>query len=78
MQQKRHLVKPGITGWAQVNGRNNISWEKKFEMDVYYAERSSFALDLHILFKTIAKVLSRKDINSEGSVTTEPFRGNQT
>ena len=74
-QQKRHLVKPGITGWAQINGRNNISWEKKFEMDVYYVEKISFALDLKILFQTFLKVLKRNDITSEGTVTTEPFKG---
>ena len=73
-QRKRHLVKPGITGWAQVNGRNAISWEKKFEMDVYYVERLNFALDLKILLHTFLKVVGRKDINTEGTVTTEPFK----
>ncbi len=76
-QRKRHLVKPGITGWAQVNGRNAISWEKKFEMDVYYVERLNFALDLKILLHTFLKVVGRKDINTEGTVTTEPFKGTQ-
>ena len=76
-QRKRHLVKPGITGWAQVNGRNAISWEKKFEMDVYYAERLNFALDLKILLHTFLKVVGRKDINTEGTVTTEPFKGTE-
>ena len=76
-QRKRHLVKPGITGWAQVNGRNAISWEKKFEMDVYYVERLNFALDLKILLHTFLKVVGRKDINTEGTVTTEPFKGTE-
>jgi lipopolysaccharide/colanic/teichoic acid biosynthesis glycosyltransferase len=76
-QRKRHLVKPGITGWAQVNGRNAISWEKKFEMDVYYVERLNFVLDLKILLHTFLKVVGRKDINTEGTVTTEPFKGTE-
>jgi undecaprenyl phosphate N,N'-diacetylbacillosamine 1-phosphate transferase len=75
-QKKRHLVKPGITGWAQVNGRNAVSWQKKFELDVFYVERISFALDFKILVKTIRKVFDRSGINSAESVTTEPFRGN--
>ncbi len=75
-QQKRHLVKPGITGWAQVNGRNAVSWQKKFELDVFYVERVNFAFDLKILFKTVLKVLNRSDINSNTAVTVEPFKGN--
>lgn len=75
-QKRRHDVKPGITGWAQVNGRNNISWEKKFEMDVYYTEHINFLLDINILVKTIVKVIQRNDITAEGLQTTEAFKGN--
>lgn len=74
-QNRRHLVKPGITGWAQVNGRNAISWEEKFELDVYYVENSTFVMDLKILFKTVAKVLGRSDINKENDATIERFKG---
>ncbi|MDL0101173.1 undecaprenyl phosphate N,N'-diacetylbacillosamine 1-phosphate transferase [Campylobacter felis] len=74
-QKLRHRVRPGITGWAQVNGRNNISWEKKFELDVYYVENISFFLDLKILFLTVFKVLKRSGVNKEGQATTEKFNG---
>lgn len=74
-QKMRHNVKPGITGWAQVNGRNNISWKQKFELDVYYVEHISFALDLKILFLTFFKVLKRSGINKTGQATTEKFNG---
>ena len=74
-QMKRHDVRPGITGYAQVNGRNNISWKKKFELDVYYVENFSLWLDLKILVQTIAKVLGQADINQEGNVTMEKFNG---
>lgn len=74
-QKLRHGVRPGITGWAQVNGRNNISWEKKFELDVYYVENISFFLDLKILFLTAFKVLKRSGVNKEGQATTEKFNG---
>ena len=74
-QKKRHNVKPGITGWAQVNGRNAISWKKKFELDVWYVENQSFNLDLRILLKTIKKVFCREDISSEGQATTTIFKG---
>ncbi|HEC1541785.1 TPA: undecaprenyl phosphate N,N'-diacetylbacillosamine 1-phosphate transferase [Campylobacter upsaliensis] len=74
-QKLRHRVRPGITGWAQVNGRNNISWEKKFELDVYYVEHISFFLDLKILFLTAFKVLKRSGVNKEGQATTEKFNG---
>ncbi|TNB57826.1 undecaprenyl phosphate N,N'-diacetylbacillosamine 1-phosphate transferase [Campylobacter helveticus] len=74
-QKLRHKVRPGITGWAQVNGRNNISWEKKFELDVYYVENISFFLDLKILFLTAFKVLKRSGVNKEGQATTEKFNG---
>ena len=74
-QMKRHDVRPGITGYAQVNGRNNISWKKKFELDVYYVENFSLWLDVKILVQTIAKVLGQADINQEGNVTMEKFNG---
>lgn len=75
-QNRRHEVKPGITGWAQVNGRNGISWDKKFEYDVWYVDHISFILDLKILFMTIQKVLKSEGINSENAATIEPFNGN--
>ena len=74
-QRKRHLVRPGITGWAQVNGRNAISWNQKFEYDVWYVEHISFKLDLKILFKTVKKVLVSEGINTANMATTEPFNG---
>ena len=74
-QMKRHNVRPGITGYAQVNGRNNISWTKKFELDVYYVENFSLWLDIKILFQTVAKVLGQADINQEGNATVERFNG---
>ncbi|WP_405377624.1 sugar transferase [Nonlabens sp. Asnod3-A02] len=74
-QSRRHDVKPGITGWAQVNGRNMITWEKKFELDVWYVDHISFLLDVKIVFKTIKKVINRKDINSATSATVETFEG---
>ena len=77
-QAKRHNVKPGITGWAQVNGRNAISWEEKFKLDVYYVEHISFMLDCKILYMTFFKVLKRKDINSNTNITMEKFTGNQS
>lgn len=75
IQKKRHNVRPGITGWAQVNGRNAISWTKKFELDVYYVNNISFGLDLKIFFLTIKKVFVREGISKEGHATTEPFNG---
>ena len=75
-QFRRHEVRPGITGWAQVNGRNNISWKKKFELDVWYVDHMSFLLDMKIFFLTIKKVFVRDGINMEGMATTEPFNGN--
>jgi undecaprenyl phosphate N,N'-diacetylbacillosamine 1-phosphate transferase len=74
-QNRRHEVKPGITGWAQVNGRNAISWDKKFEYDVWYVDHISFILDLKILFKTIKKVVVGEGINAENAATIEPFEG---
>lgn len=75
-QARRHEVRPGITGWAQVNGRNAISWAKKFELDVWYVDHCSFLLDLKIIFLTIKKVFVREGISSDTSVTMEPFTGN--
>ena len=75
-QARRHEVRPGITGWAQVNGRNAISWKKKFELDVWYVDHCSFSLDLKIIFLTIKKVFVREGISSDTSVTMEPFTGN--
>ncbi len=77
-QARRHEVKPGITGWAQVNGRNLISWEKKFEYDVYYVDHLSFGLDLKIFFLTIFKVLKVEGISAENSATMEKFKGSGT
>lgn len=75
-QVRRHEVRPGITGWAQVNGRNAISWTKRFQLDVWYVDHCSFLLDLKIFFLTIRKVLVREGISSDTSVTMEPFTGN--
>lgn len=74
-QQKRHLVKPGITGWAQVNGRNAISWTRKLEYDVWYVEHQSFLLDMRILIRTVKKVLISEGINTADLPTTEAFNG---
>lgn len=74
-QKLRHKVRPGITGWAQINGRNELSWQKKFELDVYYVENISFFFDLKILFLTAIKVLKRSGVNKQGYVTTEKFNG---
>jgi sugar transferase EpsL len=74
-QARRHLVKPGITGWAQVNGRNAISWEDKFNYDVWYVEHQSFCLDMKILQMTVQKVLRSEGINQIGNVTMEKFQG---
>lgn len=74
-QKKRHVVKPGITGYAQVNGRNALSWEKKFEHDIFYVEHVSFKLDMMILLKTIKKVFVREGITQEGQSTTTRFKG---
>lgn len=75
-QKHRHDVRPGFTGWAQCNGRNAISWEEKFDLDVYYVNHISFLLDLKIIFKTVKTVLFREGISSETSATMEEFRGN--
>lgn len=75
-QHRRHEVRPGMSGWAQVNGRNNISWTKKFEYDVYYVEHISFVLDIKIFVLTIKKVFMREGINEQGNATMEAFNGN--
>ena len=72
-QHRRHEVTPGMSGWAQVNGRNNISWTKKFEYDVYYVDHIGFMMDVKVFFATIKKVLFRDDINQEGNATMEVF-----
>ena len=74
-QRRRHLVKPGITGWAQVNGRNTISWQKKFELDIYYVEKLSFNLDGKIFLKTIKKVLISEGVNQSDARPMQPFDG---
>ena len=74
-QMRRHEVKPGITGWAQVNGRNAISWEEKFELDVWYVDHRSFWLDLKILYMTVWQVVARRHIAADGHATMPPFRG---
>lgn len=74
-QFRRHEVRPGITGWAQINGRNNISWTKKFELDVWYVDHLTFLLDMKIFFLTIKKIVMRSDISFEGEATTHPFDG---
>ena len=76
-QKRRHDVKPGITGWAQVNGRNAISWEQKFEYDVWYVDNQSFLLDMKILWMTFLKVVKKSDISSNTSVTMEKFTGSK-
>ena len=74
-QARRHNVRPGITGWAQVNGRNAISWEQKFKFDVWYVDNQSFLLDFKILLLTVKKVFVREGISADGHVTIEPFKG---
>ena len=76
VQNRRHHVKPGITGWAQVNGRNSISWTKKFELDVYYVDNMSFLLDLKILVKTFLKVVKSEGVNQSAERPMQPFTGN--
>jgi lipopolysaccharide/colanic/teichoic acid biosynthesis glycosyltransferase len=77
-QRRRHEVRPGMTGWAQVNGRNAISWEQKFDYDVWYVDHVSLSLDIKILMRTIRKVFQREGISSGTYVTMEPFSGNST
>lgn len=74
-QFSRHNVKPGVTGWAQINGRNEIDWEKKFELDIWYVQNQSFLLDLKILFLTFLKVIKREGINNSEKITMPPFKG---
>lgn len=74
-QARRHLVKPGITGWAQVNGRNALSWDEKFALDVWYVEHQSFSLDVKILWLTIIKIIKRDGINAGNAATMHPFTG---
>jgi lipopolysaccharide/colanic/teichoic acid biosynthesis glycosyltransferase len=74
-QQRRHDVRPGITGWAQINGRNTISWENKFKYDVWYVDHISFGLDLKILFKTVEKVFKSEGVSASEEITMEEFRG---
>lgn len=74
-QRRRHDVRPGITGWAQVNGRNAASWNEKFKFDIWYVENASFWLDIKILFITVKKVFLREGISADGHVTTEKFKG---
>jgi len=75
-QGRRHLVRPGVTGWAQINGRNAVSWTAKFEMDVWYVDNLTFILDLKILFKTLGNVLLGKGVSQQGHVTVGKFKGN--
>ena len=77
-QARRHEMRPGITGWAQVNGRNGIGWEEKFELDVWYVDNRSFMLDLRILWMTVVGVISAKGISHPGHATMERFRGTKT
>ncbi len=77
-QARRHEVKPGITGWAQINGRNAISWEEKFKLDVWYVDNQSFVLDIKILLWTVLKVFKSEGISQEGQATMEKFRGTDT
>ena len=77
LQFRRHNCVPGLTGWAQVNGRNAISWEEKFKLDVWYVDNQSFWLDMKILWLTIRKVLVREGINQDGQATMEPFKGSE-
>jgi lipopolysaccharide/colanic/teichoic acid biosynthesis glycosyltransferase len=76
-QRKRHLVKPGITGWAQVNGRNSLIWEDKFRLDIFYVEHLSFILDIKILFMTFSKVFKGSDINTDIGMTMDKFKGSK-
>lgn len=77
-QARRHDVRPGITGWAQVNGRNAISWEEKFKLDVWYVDNWSFSLDMKILWMTVLKVIKSEGVNQQGQATMEKFRGDES
>lgn len=76
-QRRRHAVRPGVTGWAQINGRNALSWEDKFKLDTWYVDNRSFWLDIKILFLTVKKVFIKEGISADGHVTIEKFRGSQ-
>jgi lipopolysaccharide/colanic/teichoic acid biosynthesis glycosyltransferase len=76
-QAKRHEVRPGITGWSQINGRNAIAWDEKLELDVWYVEHQSFMLDCSIILKTVGKVFAGSGVSADGQATVEPFRGTQ-
>ena len=76
-QARRHQVRPGVTGWAQINGRNAISWEDKFKLDVWYVDNRSFGLDIKILLSTVKKVFVKEGISADGHVTIAPFTGNE-
>jgi len=76
-QARRHNVKPGITGWAQVNGRNAITWDERFALDLWYVDNQSLLLDVKILFMTVKKVFIREGVSPEGQVTMEVFKGNE-
>jgi lipopolysaccharide/colanic/teichoic acid biosynthesis glycosyltransferase len=75
-EKRRHEVRPGITGWAQINGRNLLAWEQKFKLDVWYVDNVSFWLDTKIFFRTILKIIRREGVTSKTSVTMEKFKGN--
>lgn len=76
-QKRRHEVKPGVTGWAQVNGRNALTWEEKFKLDVWYVDHISLSLDIQIFFKTLKKVFNSEGITAQGEATTKPFKGSE-
>jgi lipopolysaccharide/colanic/teichoic acid biosynthesis glycosyltransferase len=76
-QYRRHHVKPGVTGWAQVNGRNSVSWEEKFKLDVWYVDNRTFRLDIRIIFLTLKKVVVREGINASGEATMQRFTGSK-
>lgn len=76
-QKRRHEVKPGITGWAQVNGRNSISWDKKFELDIWYVDHCSFTLDSRIFWMTLMKVFKSEGVNAEKNIPMRPFKGSE-
>lgn len=76
-QTRRHAMRPGITGWAQVNGRNSLSWDEKFSLDVWYVNNRSFLLDIKIVFMTVKKVMARDGISADGEATTSKFTGNK-
>ena len=77
-QMRRHEVRPGITGWAQVNGRNAITWDEKFRLDLWYVDNRSFLLDLRIILLTIVRIIRKEGVNQEGMATAEKFRGSAT